>query len=216
MAKVLSREIYPVLRRGSYVRLLGKTRFSVWDYRRTVGVIAEDAFRFLPPKTTAREAVLSSFSQTAGLRGIHRRFSKAEKNRTTENLQRLELEELADRPIATLSTGQVRRVMICRALVHRPRVLILDEPTVGLDLCSAFDHLQTIRRLIRDAVSVILVSHHINEIVPEIDRVIALKDGAIAFDDTKHRVFTSANLTDLYETAVRVIEVDGLFAALPG
>lgn len=215
LAKVLSREIYPVLRPGSYVRLLGKSRFSVWDYRRTVGVIAEDAFRLLPPSTTVRATVLSAFSQTAGLRGIERRFSDERRELTEQILQKFALGDLTDRAISTLSTGQIRRTMVCRALVHRPQLVILDEPTAGLDLASAFEHLQIVRQLIRAGVSVVQISHHINEIVPEVERVIALKNGSIAHDGDKRSIFTSACLSELYATAIRVIEVDGLYAALP-
>lgn len=215
LAKVLSREIYPVLRSDSYVKLLGKSRFSIWDYRRTVGVIAEDAFRLLAPTTTARDAVLSAFSQTAGLRGIERQFSDEQLARTAQILKQFALDDMANRAISTLSTGQIRRTMICRALVHRPQLVLLDEPTTGLDLASAFEHLHTVRQLIRAGVSVVQISHHINEIVPEVDRVIALKNGSIAHDGNKRSIFTSACLSELYATAIRVIEVDGLYAALP-
>ena len=91
----------------------------------------------------------------------------------------------------------------------------MDEPTTGLDITASFDYLHRIRRLARDGRNIIIVTHHLNEIPPEVDRVILLKNGAVAADGRKREVLTAETLSDVYDTPVRVAEVDGYFLAYP-
>jgi iron complex transport system ATP-binding protein len=127
----------------------------------------------------------------------------------------LGLTALRDRPYRTLSTGQQRRCLLGRALVHEPRTLILDEPTAGLDLTASFDFLARIRALARRGRSLVLVTHHLNDIPPEIERVILLKRGAVVADGPKASVLTRAMLCDVYETDLRLTEIDGHYFAYP-
>jgi iron complex transport system ATP-binding protein len=115
-----------------------------------------------------------------------------------------------------MSSGQQRRCLLARALVHDPLTLILDEPTSGLDFAASFDYLDRIRRLARDGRNIVIVTHHLNEIPPEIDRIILLQEGKVVADGSKSEVLTSEMLSTVYETAIRVAEVDGFFLAYPG
>jgi iron complex transport system ATP-binding protein len=115
-----------------------------------------------------------------------------------------------------MSTGQQRRCLLGRALVHEPQTLILDEPTAGLDFAASFDYLRRIRDLAQAGHNIVLVTHHLNEIPPEVDRIIMLKDGVVVADDSKAKVLTDELLSDVYETEIRVTELDGYFLAYPG
>ena len=115
-----------------------------------------------------------------------------------------------------MSTGQQRRCILARALVHRPHTLILDEPTAGLDFAASFDYLQRIRRLSATGHNIIMVTHHLNEIPPEIDRVVLLQEGRIAADGHKRDVLTDDRLSDVYGVCIRVTEIDGFYLAYPG
>jgi iron complex transport system ATP-binding protein len=115
-----------------------------------------------------------------------------------------------------MSSGQQRRCMLARALVHDPATLILDEPTSGLDFAASFDYLDRIRRLARDGRNIIVVTHHLNEIPPEVDRVILLQAGKVAADGLKAEILTDEILSAVYETPIRVAVVDGYYLAYPG
>jgi iron complex transport system ATP-binding protein len=115
-----------------------------------------------------------------------------------------------------MSTGQQRRCLLGRALVHDPATLILDEPTEGLDFAASFDYLDRILSLSQSGHNIVLVTHHLNEIPPEVDRVIVLKSGRIAADGPKKEVLDGELLSSVYETPIRVAEFDGYYLAYPG
>jgi iron complex transport system ATP-binding protein len=114
-----------------------------------------------------------------------------------------------------MSTGQQRRCLLGRALVHNPDTLILDEPTAGLDLSASFDYLARIRSQIGSGKSIVLVTHLLNEIPPDINRLILLRAGRIVADGPKEEVLTEENLKKTYDTEVRIARVDGYFLAYP-
>ena len=102
-----------------------------------------------------------------------------------------------------MSTGEARRVLIARALVHHPKALVLDEPTRGLDLVARHHFMERVRAVARDGTTILLVTHYVDEIIPEIDRVILLKRGRIAADGPKAEVLTRAILSDAVRRAAR-------------
>jgi iron complex transport system ATP-binding protein len=97
-----------------------------------------------------------------------------------------------------MSAGERRRVLIARALVSEPSALVLDEPTTGLDLVARHRFMETVRRLARDGTTIILVTHHVDEIIPETRRVVLLRDGRVAFDGTPAEALTAEHLSDLF------------------
>ena len=105
----------------------------------------------------------------------------------------------------------MRRVLIARALVHEPAALLLDEPTTGLDLVTRHEFLETVRRLAREGQTVLLVTHHLDEIVPEIERIVGLREGRIVVDGPKARVLCDAVLSDLFGAPVRVRRHGGYY-----
>src|SRR5262249_46748851 len=112
-----------------------------------------------------------------------------------------------------MSTGEARRVLIARALVTDPRALILDEPTSGLDVVSRHRFLEQVEKIGRAGTTLIFVTHHVEEIVPSVARVILLKDGRIAHDGSKREMPPAAMLTDVFGAPVFVDERDGRYYA---
>ena len=114
-----------------------------------------------------------------------------------------------------MSTGQQRRCLLGRALVHDPDTLILDEPTAGLDLSASFDYLARIRDLVRNGKNIVLVTHLLNEIPPDIERIVLLREGSIVADGPKEEVLIEENLRTTYGTAIKLKRVDGYYLAYP-
>lgn len=217
LLKTINRELYPAAIPGSYIRILGKDRWNVWELRKRIGVVSNDLHQRYTPTTTAIEVVVSGFHSSIGVHGtLADRVTRDQVDAARETLAALGVDELRRTALNRMSSGQQRRCLLARALVHDPATLILDEPTSGLDFAASFDYLDRVRRLARDGRNIVIVTHHLNEIPPEVDRVILLQEGKIAADGSKADVLTSEKLSAVYETPIRVAEVDGYYVAYPG
>ena len=125
----------------------------------------------------------------------------------------LEIAHLAERNVDEVSSGEARRILIGRALVHDPRALVLDEPTSSLDLHATHELREILRKLARSGISLIMVTHHLPDIIPEIERVVMLKDGRVFRDGAKADVLTAPHLSELFRTPVDVLERGGYYNA---
>lgn len=217
LLKTINRELYPAAISGSYMRILGKERWNVWDLRKRIGVVSNDLHQRYTPATSAIEVVVSGFHSSIGVHGtLADHVTPDQVDAATEILAELGIGSLRNTPLERMSSGEQRRCMLGRALVHNPVTLILDEPTSGLDFAASFDYLARIRRMARDGRNIVIVTHHLNEIPPEVDRVILLQQGRIVADGPKYSILSSEQLSAVYETPIRVTEVDGFFLAYPG
>lgn len=216
LLKLINREIYPVAKKNSWVKLLGKESWNVWELRAQIGIVSDDLqSRYL--KTTAGlDVVLSGYLSSIGTHGLlAKQITDAQRTRALNIMVDLGVGAYADVPLSKMSTGQQRRCLLGRALVHDPATLILDEPTAGLDLSARFEYIDRIRRLVEQGRSIVLVTHHLNEIPPDIGRVILLRQGRIVADGPKHEVLNVANLVATYDTPLRLKIVDGYYLAYP-
>lgn len=217
LLKTINRELYPVVAEGSWVRILGRNTWNVWELRRHIGVVSHDLHARYTASTTALEVVVSGFYSSVGVHGtLARSVTAAQLARARDILLLLGVPELSSTPLKSMSTGQQRRCLLGRALVHRPDTLVFDEPTNGLDFAASFDYLDRVRQLARTGHSLVIVTHHLDEIPPEISRVILLKEGKVIADGPKSAVLTSDVLSAAYERSVRVAEIDGFYLAYPG
>ncbi|WP_447962103.1 ABC transporter ATP-binding protein [Nitrospira sp. Ecomares 2.1] len=208
--KLLSRELYPVVGPDRFVRLMGKEHWNVWELRSQIGIISSDMQQAYPGHTTGLEIILSGFFSSMAVYD-HQTISLRHRNESAEMMRRLGIDHLRDRPFGEMSTGEQRRALLGRALVHEPQILVLDEPTTGLDVQACFQYLQIIRDFIHRGGTVILVTHHVHEIPPEIDRVVLLKQGRIMEDGLKGNVLNDHRLSVLFETPVHLLHNRGWF-----
>jgi iron complex transport system ATP-binding protein len=189
----------------------------VWQLRKHIGIVSHDLHARYTGETTGLEVVLSGFLSSIGVHGtLAGRVDEEDTRKATQIMQRLGIDDSASTPLKFLSTGQQRRCLLARALVHEPQTLILDEPTAGLDFSASFDYLRRISNLSRLGCNIVIATHHLNEIPPEVQRVIVLKDGRVVADGSKEQVLCAEVLSDTYEMPVRVARVDGYYLAYPG
>jgi len=123
---------------------------------------------------------------------------------------------LRGRAYAELSAGETRRVLIARALVNRPQALLLDEPSTGLDLVAREQLVATMRVLAQQGITLVLVTHHIEEIIPEIERVVLLRDGRVLADGTRAELLRNEPLSAVFGGAITVVEQEGRLTAYAG
>ena len=128
----------------------------------------------------------------------------------------LSISELQDRAFSSMSTGEQRKFLLARSLVNDPAVLVFDEPTSGLDMSACFQYLEIIRELIGMGKKVVLVTHHVHEIPPEVTRVILLKEGKVIEDGNKDEILTDTNLTNLFDWPIKLVKENGYYQAMPG
>lgn len=205
---------------ASAVRVFGSDRWDVFALRSQLGIVSADLHqRFVAGNSegriTGEAAVLSGFLASDGILryGV---VTDDMRRRAAEALARMGVPHLARRWLDELSSGEARRVLLARALVTSPRALVLDEPTTGLDLVARHEFMERVRQIARDGTTVILISHHIDEIIPEIDRVILLREGRIAAEGAKRSILTAAHLGRLFDAPIALEETDGYFYARPG
>ena len=201
------------------IRVFGQDTWDVFELRSQLGIVSSDLHhRFVfgnnEGRVIAEAAVLSGFFATQGI--LRYGVVTAEmRRRAAESLERMGVAHLARRRLDEMSSGEARRVLLARALVTAPRALVLDEPTTGLDLVARHAFMERVRQIARDGTTLILITHHIEEIVPEIGRVILLRDGRILTSGPKASVLTDQHLGALFQSPVAVSTADGYYYARP-
>jgi iron complex transport system ATP-binding protein len=115
-----------------------------------------------------------------------------------------------------MSTGEARRVLIARALVNNPEVLVLDEPTAGLDLVARRGFLETISAVARTGTTVVTVTHRLEEIIPEVSHIVLLRRGRVEAAGPRSAILTAAHLSRVFEAPVSLAENDGFLSAVVG
>jgi iron complex transport system ATP-binding protein len=211
LIKTFTREVYPFRGGGPFVlRVMGQETWSVFDLRVLLGIVTNDLIASCTRHVTGRATVLSGFFSSIGL-WPHHVVTDEMARKADAVLALLEVPHLADRYLDELSSGEARRLVIGRALVHDPKALVLDEPTNSLDVRSTYELREIIRKVAQAGTAIVLVTHQLADIIPEIERVILLRDGRIAGDGSKRALLTSSALSELFGVPIEVDERRGYF-----
>ena len=214
LLKLLTRELYPVRQQGSVVRLFGRERWNVWELRTQLGIVSHDLQHEYAGDATGINIILSGYYSSVDIYA-YQRFNAEQLDRARRIMKMLDITALQNRLYSAMSTGEQRRCLLGRALVHDPGTLILDEPTSGLDLKACFQYLEILRSLMKAGKTIVLVTHHIHEIPPEVSRVVLLKRGEVIADGKKEDILTNQHLTMLFDTPVELVQANGFYQAMP-
>lgn len=214
LLKLLSGEVHPMPLDETRMTLFGEEGWNVWDVRKQVGIVSHDLQRDYLICAEGLNVVLSGYYASNDTYG-YQEFDETQIARAHELIRELGIESLADRRFGHLSTGEQRRFLLGRALVHDPPVLVLDEPTSGLDLKACFQYLDLLRAQIQKGKTVLLVTHHLHEIPPEVERVVLLKEGKILADGSKSVVLTDDQISTLFDLPIVLVQANGWHQALP-
>jgi iron complex transport system ATP-binding protein len=196
---------------GSYVKLRGMALWNLFNVRQAFGLVSADLQMDFARDMSCLDAVLSGFFGSLGTN----RSQDIPPHMETLALQKLASvgsEHLASRRFHTLSTGEARRVLMARALVNSPEALILDEPMNSLDLTGKYLVRQAIRSLAKEGRALVLVTHDPSDIIPEIDRVVMVKQGTI-FRDGGLELLNGEELSALYGAPIGLRNIEGRFFA---
>ena len=210
--QTITREIYPVIS-GDHTLFWcrGKEVWDVFSMRSVFGIVSNDLQYTFTRDMSGREVILSGFFSSIGL--YNRVVTGAMQKKADDICAFLEIDHLKDRQMNAMSSGEARRFLIGRALVNNPRTLIFDEPTNSLDLHALHAFRQCLQKIARAGTGIILVTHNLHDIIPEISRVILMKDGKFCRDGEKAAILTDEHIGALFSVPVHVVEREGWYYA---
>jgi len=210
LIKAITRECYPLARDETSVKILGQDRWNVFELRSMLGIVSSDLMAAATRDVTGMDLALSGFFSGIGI-WPHQHVTREMRHKAERALGMLEISHLAERYTDEMSSGEARRVLIARALVHEPRALVLDEPSTALDLFAQHELREILRKLAQAGIGIIMVTHHLSDLIPEIDRVILMAQGKVAADGPKPEILTEERLSRLFGLPLEMTERDGYY-----
>jgi len=208
LIKTITRELYPLVRSGSKIAILGEESWNVFELRSLLGIVSNDLMAWCTGEAVGRDVVLSGFFSSNDVYPNHlitsEQIAKAE-----GALAALEVLHLADRPVGEMSSGEARRVLIARALVHRPRALLFDEPSNSLDLFARRALRESMSQLASSGIGIVLVTHDLSDVIPEIERVVLMSKGRVIGDGSKVDILRPDRLSEVFGIEVELARRNG-------
>ena len=205
LVRLISRDLYPVVKEGSHMHMFGSDKINLWHLRSRVGFLSTEIEKRSNPYVKAKDLIISGYFGSIGI-GKGQNPTETQLDVVSNLINTLELNKCSEMTFGELSDGQKRRILIARALIHNPEILILDEPTNGLDIKSTYQLLELLSDLIRKGKTLLMITHQVETIIKEIDRVVFLSEGIISGDGTVEEKMTSSELSNLFDTRLNVIK----------
>ena len=231
LLKTITCELYPIVQPGTSVSIFGRSRWDLTELKKRLGVVSAELPGRPTLHTTGFDSLLTGFFSASTL-WPNLTVTAAMRDRAEEILHLVDAVNLRSKPVGEMSAGQQRRIMIGRALVgsgaalsghgsssagHAPDIatstptamLLLDEPSNALDLSAQRDLRDLLRRLASAGVTILLITHHIADIIPEINRILMMREGRIVADGPRSELLTAQRLSELFRTEVQLTERNG-------
>jgi iron complex transport system ATP-binding protein len=212
LIKTITCECYPIVQPETKISIFGRERWDLTELKKRLGVVSAELPGRPTLETTGRDAVLTGFFSSSTL-WPNLTVTREMRERTEQILKLVDAVDFAGKFVGQMSAGQQRRIMIGRALVGSAGMLLLDEPSNALDLAAQAELRALLRKLAQEGTGILLITHHIADIPPEIDRILMMQDGRIVADGPKNQLLTAERLSALFKTKVQLSERDGFFHA---
>ena len=214
LLRIITKKIYPNPTKDCVVEILGKSRWNVWELRKQMGIVSQDMQHAYRSDVNGFDVVASGFFSSVGIPD-HLEVDDQQKEKVEQLLSQLQIDSLRSNLYSAMSTGERRRFLIARALVHDPHTLVFDEPTAGLDIPGIFHYLKVARELMQSGKTLVVVTHHVHEIPPEVDHLVLLKNGEVMETGPKDELLCDETVSKLFNVPLKVVETDGYFQVLP-
>ena len=205
LMKLIQSQIHPRHTKKFKKEIFGKSIYSIFDLKKELGVITNDLHNYFEKEAgylTGFEVVLSGFYSSIGV-FTHQDFTKKQIQKAIEVMNFLEIIDLKDKKVSSMSTGQLRKCIVARALIHDPKAFVLDEPTVGLDIKAQINFIKLLQKISLKS-TIILVTHHLEEIFPEIKNVALIYNNTIFKIGKKEDILNSENLSTIFDIKIEV------------
>jgi iron complex transport system ATP-binding protein len=212
LLKTITCECYPVVREETRVRILGRERWDLTELKRRMGVVGAELPGRQMLATTGFDAILTGFFSSSTL-WPNLTVTAGMRVRAEEVLELVGAEDLRGTLVGEMSAGQQRRVMIGRALAGGGEMLLLDEPSNALDMGAQDTLREMLRGLAAQGTAILMITHHIADILPEMGRVVLMREGRIVVDGAKAELLTAEKLSWLFGREIEVKESEGWWSA---
>ena len=210
LIKTITRECYPVVRDDSSMTILGQDRWDVSQLRSTLGIVSNDLMIACTGNITGRDIILSGFFSSTKI-FPHHQIHPQQQKQVEDALAKLQISHLSNREVQQMSSGEARRILIARALVHGPSTLLFDEPSNSLDFAARHALRETMSLLAKSGTGIVMVTHDLADIVPEIERVVLMSKGKIVAGGRKEEMLEPKRLSGLFGTPVEIARKDGYY-----
>ena len=212
LIKLLRGDIRPYYDEDSpaVMRIFGSERWNLFDVRSRMGVVSMDLQNLFHNDTIVSEVICSGFFNSIDVFRNHV-VDEHMVRRCLECATMMGVEDLLDRPIENLSLGEMRRILIARALVTDPDLLVLDEPMTGLDVVMKSKFRAMFDILIERGVSMVMITHELTDIPRSVRRVVMIRDGEVFADGDKESLLNDTIVSDLYEEHIKVESHNGIY-----
>jgi iron complex transport system ATP-binding protein len=208
LIKTVTRDCYPLAHPDSSLTIFGEDTWDVFELRKKLGIVSNDLMLSCTGDATGRDVVLSGFFSSSAVWPNH--TVDADKHQRAEAaLAELKIPHLAERPVCEMSSGEARRILVARALVHKPAALLFDEPCNSLDLAAQQSLRHTMSSLANSGTAIILVTHELADIVPEIQRVVLMRAGQLVADGPKEEILQVDRLSRLFGVDLQMTRRNG-------
>lgn len=212
LLKLIFRDLYPEANENSTFKILGQLPRERDQLRLRMGLVSQELQSKIDKGSNVFQVVISAFYSSLTTY-FHQTYTEEQKEAARRYIEFVGIGHLTDSLFVALSTGEQRRCLLARSLIHNPEFLILDEPTAGLDIKATHQYMQTLSKLIASGKKIVLVTHHLQEILPEIDWFVFLKKGQLVDEGERSELLTDEKISDLFEIPIRIKEEDGCMTA---
>ncbi|MCK9161657.1 MAG: ATP-binding cassette domain-containing protein [Arcobacter butzleri] len=212
LLKLIQSQIHPRANKKFKKEIFGKSRYSIFELKKELGIITNDLHSYFAKEAyylSAYEVVLSGYYGWVGMFD-YKEFSDIQKQKAYDVMEFVEILDIKNKKVSAMSTGELRRALIARALIDSPKVFILDEPTVGLDIKSQINFIKMLKKLAQNS-SIILVTHHLEEIFEEIDNIALIHNQTIYKQGKKEDILTSKNLSEIFNLDLKIDKKNGRY-----
>lgn len=212
LVSLISMDIHPLARDDFHRVIFGQERWPVMELKKHLGIVSPLLAFFCNTTYTAFDIILSGLFSAIGL-DFHHQVTDEMRERTRKEMEKVGIWHLRDKYMNTLSSGETQKVLLARAAIHNPEMLLLDEAAAALDFPARASLRETISGYAKEGKTIVMVTHEMAEIIPEIQRIILLKGGRIIADGPKEEILTEKLLSSIYGTTVYVDHRNGLYNA---
>ncbi len=215
IVKLISRDLYPVIKENSELIFFGRENMSLVELRKNISIYSSEVEKRIDQNLDVFSAIETGLYGIMRFSGRENNYQKSLRREVEELIEKLNLGHIARKEIYRLSDGQRKIVLIARALANNPKVLVLDEPSCNLDLKANYELIKMQKYLSKSSTTLFWVTHKIEEITNDIERVVFIKNGIIIGDGSPSSMLTSHKLSNLYDIPLKVFKENNYWQVLP-
>tara|TARA_Y100001933_G_scaffold151895_1_gene150279 strand:- start:969 stop:1745 length:777 start_codon:yes stop_codon:yes gene_type:complete len=198
---LINRNIYPIEKQNSIFRLFDQKLINIWELRQKISTVNNNIKQRISPYLNITDLIIS---------GLYGKFCKIESytrkdfKLAKELIEKMQLKEISNKTFGNLSDGEKQISLIARAIINNPEILILDEPSANLDLKAKIFLINKIHDLSLLGINILCITHDINMITDNYNRIILLKDRQIIADGKPDFIMNSYNINRLFDVNIKL------------